>query len=71
MFLKKIFIRFFDLKTFLYKQRNLNFLKENSIQMNILLNNLNPKLNKESFNISKLIKEESFKKLKKIKYDLG
>jgi predicted O-methyltransferase YrrM len=69
--LKKIFIRFFDLKTFLYKQRNLNLLKKNSIQMNTFLNNLNPELSKESFNISKLIKEESFKKLKKIKYDLG
>jgi len=69
--IKKIFIKFFDLKTFLYKKKNLNLLKKNSIQMTTFLENINSKLNKESINISKFIKKKSLKKIKNIKYNLG
>jgi predicted O-methyltransferase YrrM len=69
--IKKIFIKLFDIKTFLYKNKNLDLLKKNSIQMNSFLENINSELNKESVNISKFIKKESLKKIKKIKYNLG
>ena len=54
--IKKIFIKLFDIKSFLYKNKNLDLLKKNSIQMNSFLENINSELNKESVNISKFIK---------------
>ena len=59
--IKKVFIKFFDLKTFLYKKKNLNLLKKNSIQMTTFLENIDSELNKESLNISKFIKRQSLK----------
>ena len=69
--LKKIFIRFFDLKSFLYKEKNLKLLKKNAVEMNTFLQNLNKNLKAETLKVAKIITKEGNKKIKKVPYNLG
>lgn len=70
-FVKKIFIRFFDTKSFFFQKKNQILLKKNSINLISFLRDLDKNLAKESIIEMNKIETKGKKILKKIPFDLG